>query len=75
MEGGGILMDGINAISTKIRIPVGMHNHIRKDILEAFAPPCKTWPARMPAYCFTVLCPDARYRPVAQDKGDGFSGG
>lgn len=31
MEGGGILMDGINAISTKIRIPVGMHNHIRKE--------------------------------------------
>ena len=24
---------------------------------------CRTWSARMPAYCFTVLCPDARYRP------------
>ncbi|RKJ00465.1 hypothetical protein D7X87_22750 [bacterium D16-54] len=25
--------------------------------------PCGTWSARMPAYCFTVLCPDVRYRP------------
>jgi len=22
----------------------------------------KTWSARMPAYCFTTLCPDSRYR-------------
>lgn len=25
--------------------------------------PCKTWPARRPAYCFTALCPDLQYRP------------
>ncbi|RKI98371.1 hypothetical protein D7X87_26870 [bacterium D16-54] len=24
---------------------------------------CRTWSARMSAYCFTVLCPDGRYRP------------
>lgn len=53
----------------------GAKQAIYKDILEAFAPPCNTWPARMPAYCFTVLCLDDRYRPVVQDKGDGFSGG
>lgn len=34
-----------------------------KDILDEFMPPCKTWSARMPAYCFSVLCPDARSRP------------
>ncbi len=37
------------------------------DILTEAAPPRKTWSARMPAYCFTVLCPDARYRP---EKGE-----
>lgn len=35
---------------------------IYKDILEGFLPPSKTWSARMPAYCFTVLCSDTRYR-------------
>lgn len=34
-----------------------------KDILEVTAPPRRTWSARMPAYCFTILCPDGRYRP------------
>lgn len=23
----------------------------------------KTWSSRMPPYCFTELCPDARFRP------------
>lgn len=36
------------------------YNNILDDV------PCRTWSARMPAYCFTVLCPDVRYRP----KGD-----
>lgn len=34
-----------------------------KNILEKSMPPCKTWSARMPAYCFSVLCPDEWYRP------------
>lgn len=33
------------------------------DILTEAVLPRKTWSARMPAYCFTALCPDARYRP------------
>lgn len=36
---------------------------IYTDILEELIPPCKTWSARMPAYCFTALCSDTRYRP------------
>lgn len=28
----------------------------------ATGPRPKTWSARMPAYCYTVLCPDERYR-------------
>lgn len=36
---------------------------IYKDILEEFIPLHRTWSARMPTYCFTVLCPDTRYRP------------
>lgn len=26
-----------------------------------------TWSARMPAYCYTVLCPDPRYRPKKEE--------
>lgn len=33
------------------------------DILTEAVPPRKTWSARMPAYCFTALCPDVQYRP------------
>lgn len=40
---------------------------IYRDILEDLVPQNKTWSARMPAYCFTVLCPDERYRPKGTD--------
>lgn len=32
----------------------------------------ETWPARMPAYAGTVLCPDRRYREM--DGGDADAG-
>ena len=32
------------------------------DILMKTVAPCVTWPARMPPYCYTELCPDARYQ-------------
>ncbi len=42
----------------------------RWDMIIAF-PPCtylsKAGAVRMPAYCFTVLCPDARYRPEGRE--------
>lgn len=31
----------------------------------------KTWSARMPAYCFTVLCPDAELRRYPEGESDG----
>ena len=33
------------------------------DILMRATPPLRTWPVRMPPYCYTELCPDERYRP------------
>lgn len=34
-------------------------------------PPPKTWSARMPAYCFTPLCPDREWRTADREKGEG----
>ena len=31
-------------------------------------PPPKTWSARMPAYCFTELCPDRELRRYPADE-------
>lgn len=36
---------------------------VYENILTDTIPVRRTWSARMPAYCFTVLCPDGRYRP------------
>ncbi len=41
------------------------------DILTKAVPPCRTWPVRMPPYCYTELCPDARYRPEIKKHGKG----
>lgn len=36
---------------------------VYKDILTDTVPVCRTLSTRMPAYCFTMLCLDNRYRP------------
>lgn len=44
---------------------------VYSDILTKAEPPCRTWPARMPPYCYTELCPDERYRPEIKAAGTG----
>lgn len=42
------------------------YENMRKD------PPTRTWSARMPAYCYTELCPvpELRRYPASEEKGD-----
>ncbi len=42
------------------------------DILLGAIPPRRTWPARMPPYCYTELCPDERYLPKIKKSGKGY---
>lgn len=41
-----------------------------KYIKELRERPAQTWSARMPAYAYTILSPDPRYRPKQQDGGE-----
>lgn len=34
------------------------------------SPRPKTWNARMPAYCYTVLCPEPELRRYPEEKSD-----
>ena len=48
----------------------GAQERARQTNYEKMAtgPKPKTWNARMPAYCFTELCSDQRYRPEIEGR-------
>lgn len=48
--------------SRKRRMQIARQAEFREMILR---PMPDTWPARMPAYCYTALCPDAALRQAA----------
>lgn len=41
-----------------------------KYIKELRERPAQTWSAKMPAYAYTSLCPDPRYRPGGEMYGE-----